>query len=88
MQSSKHYPFAKFDAKLAELDSYLCEGGLLALDCIDYRFADSSIAERYSPAAEDCAMTQPRPVYSKDNTRISDTYFASRIFQKRSSHAG
>lgn len=43
------YPFAVFEAALAEIDQQLVTGGLLALYNANYRFADTALASRYIP---------------------------------------
>jgi len=66
--SSAFYPFAKWNAKLVELDEHLAIGGLLLLADMDYRFDDCAVAEKYELLVE--VPGSDRPVYSKSNRRL------------------
>lgn len=41
------YPFAKFEAQIAEFDRWLADGGLLVLRNTHYAFSDTDVSARY-----------------------------------------
>lgn len=80
--SSRIYPFARFDAQLSALDAQLKVGGLLVVDNADYRFEDASVACRYQPLASAPRIQRPRPVFDRNNQRSDMPYLNARVFKK------
>lgn len=81
LDSSKFYPFEKFNAKMTELDPYLKSEGIFVIDHADYCFEDSDVYGSYRPLDEEI-ITRNRPRFTKDNKRIGDSASYHRIFGK------
>lgn len=80
--SSRIYPFKKFDAKLVELDGCLEKGGLFVIANSDYRFSDSSIFARYRPLENDHGEGNQRFFFGADNKKLPLQSSAVCIFVK------
>jgi SAM-dependent methyltransferase len=75
-----HYPFARFDAAVRDLDRWLRPGGLLCVTNTQYRIEDSSIASNFEPVAASPLMDGP--LFASDGERLHAAV-ANTIFRKR-----
>ena len=80
-ECSAIFPFARFDAALADLDRCLRPGGVLALMACHFRFADSSIAHRYA-VLDSVALDGDVPVYGADNHLLPHQRVEEILFRK------
>lgn len=81
---SDEYPFRKFEDQLIDLDKKLIKGGLLFIDNSDFRFLDTVVSEKYSVLeVEGNSVTRDRPLYDKNNRKISEVTEIPRVFVKR-----
>ena len=83
VESSKVYPFEKFNAKLTELDSYLKPNGLFVIDHADYLFEDTDIFSHYHPLKGEHNIVHERYLFDKKNRKMSEYVMQHRIFVKR-----
>lgn len=81
--SSQIYPFVRFDNQLNQLDGYLKQGGVMALDETDYRFTDASVAEHYQPLQWDTPVLAKRYLFDCNNQKINTYQRVNRIFVKQ-----
>lgn len=78
------FNFELFEKELILLDSKLKVGGLLIIDHADFSFMDTVIAERYMPSEfEQNLLLRNRPLFNRDNIKISDVTFMCRVFVKQ-----
>ena len=78
------FSFDKFESEVGTLDRKLRPGGLLFIDQCDFRFADTGIAEHYTPlACEANQRLRKRRLLGRGNAVIAEEYVADRIFVKR-----
>ena len=84
IDSSKSYPFEKFDATVTQLDWHLKPGGLLVIDNADYRFSDTQIIDRYTPYEAAVKFIQDRFLYDRNNRRLCERSAVHRIYIKAS----
>lgn len=75
------FPFARFDAALVDLDRCLRPGGVLVLRACHFRFADSSIADRYA-VLDSVALDGEVPVYGADNRLLPRQETEEILFRK------
>jgi hypothetical protein len=61
-----YYPFSKFEADIAFLDSLLKRGGLLVVAVTTYRFCDTSTAKRYEGIPVEYRLPQERRTFYPD----------------------
>lgn len=80
--SSKLYPFEKFNDKIIELDTHLKTEGIFAIDHADYFFEDSDIYSSYHPLENEDKIIRNRPRFTKQNQRITEPFSYNRIFIK------
>jgi trans-aconitate methyltransferase len=80
---TKGFTFQQFESEIALLDKKLKPGGLLIVNHSDFSFADTEIARRYSPLAfEGNKKLYNRPLFDRNNIRISETTECYRVFVK------
>lgn len=78
------FTFARFEAKLRELDRKLLPGGLLFLDHCDFRFTETNLSRGYDVVDfPGNRRTRSRPLFNSSNHRIAEEYIADRCFRKR-----
>jgi hypothetical protein len=76
--------FRQFEQELVELDAKLNREGLLVIDHADYSFADTAAFERYEVLDfEGNATRCSRPLFDKDDSKVSDKQFLHRVFVKK-----
>lgn len=63
--SSRDYPFARFDAELQTLDGALAPAGLLVIYLTNFHFADASVAAGYRPLPFELQGRLPK--FGRDN---------------------
>ncbi len=80
--SSRIYPFHRFDAQVASLDVQLKVGGLFVMDHADYRFEDTRVAAKYQPIDNPPRIQRTRPIFTRHNQRSLIPYDNPRVFQK------
>lgn len=80
--SSKFYPFEKFNDKIIELDTHLKAEGIFIIDHADYFFEDSDIYSSYHPLENEEKIIRNRPRFTKQNQRITEPFSYNRIFIK------
>ncbi|HSH67985.1 MAG TPA: methyltransferase domain-containing protein, partial [Bacteroidia bacterium] len=84
--SSKKYPFSKFEDQLEGLDKKLKPGGLLFIDHSDFSFLQTRVSKKYTVLkTAPNRILRNRPSFDSTNTRIADFSFNYRIFQKSKS---
>jgi len=77
------FTFQQFENEVAILDTKLKPGGLLIINHSDFSFADTEIAGQYSPLAfEGNKKRHNRPLFDRNNVRISETSEYYRVFVK------
>ena len=78
---SEIYPFARFDAQLAELAARLRPGGLLCLYNAHYRVEDSSVATGLEAIAGSPALEHP--IFAPDGRRLPPGTVGRSLFRRR-----
>jgi len=81
--SSKIYPFEKFNGKLTKLNSHLKPNGLFVIDHTDYLFEDSDVAINFHPLKGEHIIVHERYLFDRDNQKMSDYVMSHRIFIKK-----
>lgn len=82
---SVNYHFQQFEDQLIILDEKLLEGGLLFIENADFNFLETGLSVRYSVLqVENNIDTRERPLYNKDNKKVSDITQIPRVFIKNS----
>jgi hypothetical protein len=77
--------FEQFEHEIQILDSKLKPGGLLIIDHADFSFADTQCGHAYdSLPFEGNFATRARPLFDRNNKKISDEQHIFRAFVKRS----
>ncbi|MFM5949484.1 MAG: class I SAM-dependent methyltransferase [Novosphingobium sp.] len=75
-------PFRRFDETLRQFDEVLKIGGHLYVWGSNFRFADSTIAERYQPVVLKAAPPHPGAIYGPDDRLINCDGNAVFVFRK------
>lgn len=76
--------FEQFEREIEVLDSKLKPGGLLVIDQSDFSFTDTTCSGRYDALNVDGnRATRGRPLFDRNNRKISDEQCLHRIFVKR-----
>lgn len=81
--SSKIYPFDKFNLKLTQLNSHLKPYGFFVIDHADYLFEDSDIARNFHFLKGNHTIVRERYLYNRNNRKMSDYVMSHRIFVKK-----
>ncbi len=77
------YRFERFASEIALLDAKLKPGGLLVIDHCDFSFADTACSTRYTPLNFEANVARhERPLYSRDNRKVTEAQELLRIFVK------
>ncbi|MCE7993518.1 MAG: class I SAM-dependent methyltransferase [Roseivirga sp.] len=77
------WAFEQFEASLQMLDQKLSKGGLLVIDHCDFRFVDTSCAEKYETLdVANNRIQRDRPTYDRHNQKISEVSENDRVFVK------
>jgi hypothetical protein len=76
------YPFEKFEQQVMEFDSLLKKNGLLVIHNTQYRFLDTSCANKYGPLEGGEEKAWYGSVFDKHSKRIEDISPQSSIFLK------
>jgi hypothetical protein len=77
------YTFSKFDSEVLVLHHKLKVGGLFIIDEADFSFLDTQCAGNYEPLQfQNNQILKKRPLFDKNNVKISETQFYYRIFLK------
>lgn len=77
------FTFAQFENELAMLDEKLKPGGLLVIHQSDFNFMDTGIAGHYTPLPfEGNKKLFNRPLFDRNNMRVSETSECFRVFVK------
>lgn len=80
------FTFKRFENQLQDLDEKLKENGLLFIDHSDFDFRNTSLYKKYSVLdIESNSIFRDRPLYNKNNERISESTFMPRVFVKNQS---
>jgi Methyltransferase domain len=81
--TSRLYPFQKFDHAITRLDSALSVGGLMVILNANYHFSDASVSGRYQ-GVTGLRLSQYECVhrFSKDNKKIGEDGMGEWIFKK------
>ena len=76
--------FEQFEHEIILLDKKLKSGGLMIIDHADFRFSDTSIFQNYKPLStfKENNLTRNRPVFDRNNRKISEKNDAYRVFMK------
>ena len=78
------FTFERFEAELTTLDKKLKTGGLLIIDNTDFSFTDTQSASHYTPLDfEKNRIMRRRPLFDRNNTKISETQNNYRVFIKK-----
>ncbi len=78
-----HYTFSKFEKEVSILHQKLKVGGLFIIDETDFSFTDFKYAHQYEPLPFDNnQIIKNRPLFDKNNRKISDSQLNNRIFVK------
>ncbi len=80
--SEPHYPFLKFEGTIIQLDKLLNKGGAFIIEHTDYNFLETSISNKYTPVPNQ-NFYRNRPLYNKNNERISEKSIPEKIFIKQ-----
>ena len=76
--------FEQFEHEIQILDSKLKPGGLLIIDHADFSFADTQCGHVYdSLRFEGNFATRARPLFDRNNKKVSDEQHVFRVFVKR-----
>ena len=82
-QIMEGFTFQQFENEVALLDNRLKPGGLLIIHQSDFSFADTTIADHYTPLAfEGNKKLLNRPLFDRNNIRTSETSECYRVFVK------
>lgn len=77
------YTFSKFESEVIVLHQKLKVGGLFIFDEADFSFLDTRCAENYEPLQfENNQILKKRPLFDKNDQKISETQLINRIFIK------
>lgn len=75
--------FEQFEHEIEVLDSKLKPGGLFIIDQSDFSFADTRCSQRYAPVDfEGNRVRRARPLFDRQNRKISEEQQVSRVFLK------
>lgn len=76
--------FEQFENEIKMLDKKLKPGGLIIIDNSDFRLMDTSVSKQYEPLAsfDQNKIIRNRPVFDRNNRKISDKNEAYRVFVK------
>ncbi|MBE0650717.1 MAG: methyltransferase domain-containing protein [Bacteroidales bacterium] len=76
--------FNQFESEIKILDEKLKPGGLMIIDNADFRFTDTTVSGKYTPlkSFEQNQIIRNRPVFDRNNQKISEKNNAYRIFVK------
>ena len=75
--------FEKFENEISILDQKLKSGGLFIIDHSDYNFMETTCAKKYKPLNfENNQRFYKRPLFNRDNIKISESHNLNRIFIK------
>ena len=81
---AKDFTFSQFEKQLIELDKKLNHGGLLIIDQCDFDFRETELWNNYTVLkVENNTIKRERPVFNRDNERVSEITFIPRVFVKR-----
>jgi len=82
-ETASNITFSQFEEELKVLDARLNNGGLLVIDNCDFSFTDTAIAVYYKPLAfPDNLIVRARPLFDRNNRKISETQHICRVFVK------
>lgn len=62
--------FATFERAVIDLDRHLRPGGILVIDYMSFRFAETVVAAHYTPIGERTGTGQPTKLYDRNNRPI------------------
>ncbi len=83
IDNNLQYNFNKFEDQIIILDKKLKRGGLLFIDQCDFNFLETSLKDNYKPLhVANNRIQRDRPLFNKENIKISSTNNSYRIFQK------
>ncbi|MBS4097801.1 MAG: hypothetical protein KGZ83_13300, partial [Sulfuricella sp.] len=78
--------FSHFEQEITLLDQKLKPGGLLIIDHTDFRFTETVCGPRYQPIEfKNNRLLRKRPLFDRNNRKISDTTHEYRVFVKQGS---
>ena len=79
------FTFQQFEDEVAMLHTKLKPGGLLIIHHSDFSFLDTKIADDYAPLSfEENKKRYNRPLFDRNNLRISETNEYYRVFVRQS----
>jgi cyclopropane fatty-acyl-phospholipid synthase-like methyltransferase len=77
------FTFQQFEKEITLLDTKLKPGGLFIIHHSNFNFADTKIAKHYTPLPfEGNKKLLQRPLFDRNNVRVSDTTECYRVFVK------
>lgn len=77
------FTFEQFEKEISMLDAKLKPGGLMIIHQSDFSFADTGVASSYTPLPfEGNKKLLNRPLFDRDNRRVSETNACYRVFVK------
>jgi len=78
------YPFAHFENQLIKLDAKLKPKGLLFIDHCDFNFLETKLTPNYQIVmSKGNQKTRQRPIFKKENKKLSDKQNLFRVYQKK-----
>ena len=78
------FKFQQFEREIGILDAKLEPGGLLIIDHADFSFEDTVHSRHYRALEfEGNSVQYNRPLFDRNNRRVSDTQCLNRIFVKQ-----
>jgi hypothetical protein len=78
--------FEQFEKEILVLDKKLKSGGLLMIDHADFRFEDTTVANKYIPlnSFKQNKVQRNRPLFDRENRKITEEHNCFRVFVKSS----